>query len=143
MLTPEEQKVNPFFLGGDNIYVAFPTDAMADDDKRMTLRGNNIHFSRATVHHELIPGHHTAGVLPGTQQPAPQRLLDSVLDRGVGRVLGDDPVRRRLSPRTGRPGGHAVLADAPRGQDHLLAQVPPGADDAGGGNQLPGGPGGP
>src|SRR5205814_5719078 len=22
------------------------------------LRGNNVHFSRATVHHELIPGHH-------------------------------------------------------------------------------------
>jgi uncharacterized protein (DUF885 family) len=58
MLTPEEQKVNPFFLGGDNIYVAYPTESMADDDKRMTMRGNNIHFSRATVHHELIPGHH-------------------------------------------------------------------------------------
>jgi uncharacterized protein (DUF885 family) len=22
------------------------------------MRGNNVHFSRATVHHELIPGHH-------------------------------------------------------------------------------------
>jgi uncharacterized protein (DUF885 family) len=24
----------------------------------MTMRGNNIHFSRATAQHELIPGHH-------------------------------------------------------------------------------------
>jgi uncharacterized protein (DUF885 family) len=69
MLTPEEQKVNPFFLGGDNIYVAFPTDAMADDDKRMTLRGNNIHFSRATVHHELIPGHHLQAFYQARSNP--------------------------------------------------------------------------
>ncbi len=61
MLTAEEQKVNPFFLGGSDIWVAFPTDAMADDDKQMTLRGNNEHFARATVHHELIPGHHLQG----------------------------------------------------------------------------------
>src|SRR5688572_24026403 len=31
---------------------------MAQEDKLMTMRGNNIHFSRATVQHELIPGHH-------------------------------------------------------------------------------------
>ena len=69
MLTAEEQKVNPFFLGGDDIMVAFPTDAMPDADKRMTLRGNNIHFARATVHHELIPGHHLQGFLNQRYQP--------------------------------------------------------------------------
>ena len=69
MLSAEEQKVNPFFLGGDDIQVAFPTDAMADDDKRMTLRGNNMHFARATVHHELIPGHHLQGFLNQRYQP--------------------------------------------------------------------------
>ena len=31
---------------------------MAHEDKLMSMRGNNVHFSRATVHHELIPGHH-------------------------------------------------------------------------------------
>jgi uncharacterized protein (DUF885 family) len=61
MLTAEEQKVTPFFLGGSDIWVAFPTDQMADEDKQMTLRGNNVHFARATVHHELIPGHHLQG----------------------------------------------------------------------------------
>jgi uncharacterized protein (DUF885 family) len=58
MLSPERQKVSPFFLGGENIQVSFPTDAMDHDDKLMSMRGNNIHFSRATVFHELNPGHH-------------------------------------------------------------------------------------
>jgi uncharacterized protein (DUF885 family) len=29
----------------------------------MSMRGNNVHFSRATVHHELIPGHHLQGFM--------------------------------------------------------------------------------
>jgi len=63
MLSPEAQKVSPFFLGGEVIRVAFPTDAMAYDDRQMTMRGNNVHFARATVHHELIPGHHLQGFM--------------------------------------------------------------------------------
>jgi uncharacterized protein (DUF885 family) len=63
MLSPAAQRVSPFFLGGDVIQVAFPTDSMAHEDKLMSMRGNNIHFSRATVHHELIPGHHLQGFM--------------------------------------------------------------------------------
>ncbi len=58
MLSPASQKVSPFFLGGEVMRVSYPTDEMAAEDKLMSLRGNNPHFSRATVHHELIPGHH-------------------------------------------------------------------------------------
>jgi hypothetical protein len=58
MMTPERQKVNPFFTGGEVISVSYPTDTMDHQDKLMSLRGNNIHFARATVFHELIPGHH-------------------------------------------------------------------------------------
>lgn len=58
MMSPERQKINPFFLGGECIQVSYPTGAMSHEDKLMSLRGNNIHFSRATVFHELIPGHH-------------------------------------------------------------------------------------
>ena len=61
MMTPERQRVNPFFTGGRTISVSFPTDAMEHDEKLMTLRGNNRYFSRATVFHELIPGHHLQG----------------------------------------------------------------------------------
>ncbi|MFK7740066.1 MAG: DUF885 family protein [Planctomycetota bacterium] len=57
MMSREAQKVNPFFLGGNTIQVSFPTDAMAHIEKLQALRSNNEHFCRATVHHELIPGH--------------------------------------------------------------------------------------
>lgn len=58
MMTPERQIVNPFFTGGDVISVSYPVDSMTFDQKMMSMRGNNIPFSRATVFHELIPGHH-------------------------------------------------------------------------------------
>ncbi len=58
MLSPEAQKVSPFFLGGNDILVSYPTDTMEEDEKLQSLRANNIHFARATVFHELLPGHH-------------------------------------------------------------------------------------
>ena len=58
MMSPARQKVNPFFLGGDSIEVSYPTDSMNHEDKLMSMRGNNVHFARSTVFHELIPGHH-------------------------------------------------------------------------------------
>lgn len=61
MLSPERQKVAPFFLGGETIQVSFPTDTMDHAAKLDSLRANNRHFCRATVHHELIPGHHLQG----------------------------------------------------------------------------------
>jgi uncharacterized protein (DUF885 family) len=61
MMSPERQKVNPFFLGGESIIVSFPTDEMEHQEKLMSLRANNVHFARATVFHELIPGHHLQG----------------------------------------------------------------------------------
>jgi len=61
MMSPERQKVNPFFLGGEQIIVSFPTDTMDEKDKLDSLRANNTHFCHATVFHELIPGHHLQG----------------------------------------------------------------------------------
>ena len=58
MMSAERQKVNPYFTGGEVISVSYPTEEMAHEDKLMSMRGNNVHFARATVHHELIPGHH-------------------------------------------------------------------------------------
>jgi len=63
MMSPERQRVAPFFLGGETILVSYPTDAMTTEDKLMSLRGNNPHFSRAVAHHELIPGHHLQGFM--------------------------------------------------------------------------------
>ena len=69
MLSPEQQKVAPFYLGGEVIQVAFPTDEMTHEDKMMAMRGNNVHFSRAVVHHELIPGHHLQGYMSSRYNP--------------------------------------------------------------------------
>jgi uncharacterized protein (DUF885 family) len=73
MMTPERQLVSPFFLGGETILVSYPTNTMTHEQKLMSMRGNNIHFSRATVHHELIPGHHLQGFM--TQRYKPYRML--------------------------------------------------------------------
>jgi dipeptidyl aminopeptidase/acylaminoacyl peptidase len=69
MLSPERQKFSPFFLGGEVILVSFPTDTMSHEAKLQSLRGNNVHFSRATVHHELIPGHHLQQFMVARHQP--------------------------------------------------------------------------
>ena len=69
MMSPEMQKIAPFFLGGEVIQVSFPTDGMAHEDKLMSMRANNVHFSRATVHHELIPGHHLQGFMTRRYNP--------------------------------------------------------------------------
>jgi uncharacterized protein (DUF885 family) len=63
MLSPQSQLTSPFFLGGDLILVAFPTNTMTQEQKLMTMRGNNEHFSRSVVFHELIPGHHLQGFM--------------------------------------------------------------------------------
>ncbi|KAJ5377564.1 uncharacterized protein N7496_004973 [Penicillium cataractarum] len=76
MMSPERQKVNPFFLGGDCIIVSYPTDAMDHEAKMMSLRGNNIHFSRATVFHEMIPGHHLQMYMNARHRPY-RRVFDT------------------------------------------------------------------
>ena len=63
MMTPERQRVNPFFTGGETISVSYPTDTMSAEEHLMSMRGNGIHVSRATVQHELIPGHHLKGFM--------------------------------------------------------------------------------
>jgi uncharacterized protein (DUF885 family) len=63
MMSPERQLVTPFFTGGEVVSVSFPTDTMTHEQKEMSMRGNNVHFSRATVLHELIPGHHLQGFM--------------------------------------------------------------------------------
>jgi uncharacterized protein (DUF885 family) len=76
MLSPQAQLTSPFFLGGDTILVSYPTDTMTHEQKMMSMRGNNPHFSRATVQHELIPGHHLQGFMADRYQPQ-RKLFDT------------------------------------------------------------------
>ncbi|MFZ6008874.1 MAG: DUF885 family protein, partial [Bacteroidota bacterium] len=73
MMTPAAQRVNPFFLGGEEIIISYPTHTMEHSEKMMSMRGNNPNFSRATVQHELIPGHHLQQFM--TQRYKPYREL--------------------------------------------------------------------
>lgn len=63
MIPPKQQLISPFFLGGEVLQISYPTNEMEHGDKMMSMRGNNPHFSRATVHHELIAGHHLQGFM--------------------------------------------------------------------------------
>jgi uncharacterized protein (DUF885 family) len=69
MMSPRQQLVSPFFLGGETLIISYPTDGMDHDAKLMSMRGNNPHFSRATVHHELIAGHHLQGFMRNRYKP--------------------------------------------------------------------------
>lgn len=69
MLSPERQLIAPFFLGGETLQIAYPTNDMNHGDKLMSLRGNNPHFARAVVHHELIAGHHLQGFMKNRYKP--------------------------------------------------------------------------
>jgi uncharacterized protein (DUF885 family) len=57
MMTPQRQLVNPFFTGGNELSVSYPTDTMTYEQREMSMRGNNTAFSHATAFHEMIPGH--------------------------------------------------------------------------------------
>jgi uncharacterized protein (DUF885 family) len=63
MMSPEAQLVNPFFLGGTQIIVSYPTNTMEYDARLQSMRGNNIPFSHATAFHEMIPGHNLVGYI--------------------------------------------------------------------------------
>ena len=85
MMSPERQRVNPFFLGGEVILVSYPTVTMDHTDKLMSMKGNALHFSRATVQHELIPGHHLQGFM--TDRYSPHRAAFSTPFWGEGWAL--------------------------------------------------------
>ncbi len=75
MMTPERQLVSPFFLGGETLIISYPTNTMGYEEKLMSMRGNNPAFSRATVHHELIAGHHLQGYMSARNKVYRRDLL--------------------------------------------------------------------
>jgi hypothetical protein len=58
MISPNAQKEWPFFFeNGGDINIAYPAESMTETQKLSSLAGNNIHEQKATVFHELYPGH--------------------------------------------------------------------------------------
>lgn len=59
MIETHNQRIWPFAAYNNNhVMVSYPTAEMDTDAKLMSMRGNNEHFTRIVVPHELIPGHH-------------------------------------------------------------------------------------
>ncbi len=144
MMSPERQLVNPFFLGGEEIQVSYPTDTMTHEQKLMSMRGNNKHFARATVFHELIPGHHLQGYMQERYRSY-RGLFDTPFwVEGWALYwemqMWDLHFPKRVSRGQDRD---AVLADAPLRAHHLLPQLPHRKNDTAAVRRLLSGPGGP
>lgn len=59
MLGPEQQKTLPYAVySRPAVMVAYAAEGMPHEEKLMSMRGNNRHFTRIVTPHELIPGHH-------------------------------------------------------------------------------------
>ena len=59
MISPETLKTIPYAAyNGRQMMVAYANGELKQDDKLMVMRGNNRHFTRLVIPHELIPGHH-------------------------------------------------------------------------------------
>lgn len=83
MISEEGQKTLPFAgYGFNKVLVSYPTPTMALDDKAMCVRANNIHFTRAVVHHELIPGHHLQIYMGNRHSPYRQVFSTPFLGEG-------------------------------------------------------------
>lgn len=74
MLGTKQQETLPYAVYfGQAIGIAYPTEEMSLEKKLMSLRGNNRHFTRAVIPHELIPGHHLQRFM--AKRHAPHRQL--------------------------------------------------------------------
>lgn len=84
MMSPEAQLSSPFFLGGPQIIVSYPTNTMEYEARLQSMRGNNRPFAHATAHHEMIPGHHLAGYVGARSHGYRARLGGSTPFFGEG-----------------------------------------------------------
>jgi hypothetical protein len=70
MISPDGQKSIPYAAyGGQNMMVAYAREDMKHEDKLMSMRGNNRHFTRIVTAHELIPGHHLQNFVSSRNRP--------------------------------------------------------------------------
>lgn len=79
----EQQKIWPFMVYfGPAMGVSYPSEWMKHEDKLMSMRGNNEHFTRIVCPHELIPGHHLQGFIAERVRPYRQMFSTPFLVEG-------------------------------------------------------------
>ncbi len=70
MIPPDQQRTTPYAVySSPAISVAYASEAMPHEDKMMSMRGNNRHFTRIVTPHELIPGHHLQRFMADRNRP--------------------------------------------------------------------------
>lgn len=144
MMSPERQRVSPFFLGGEVIQ-GFVSH------RRDDARGEAHEHAReqpAPVPRDRPPRADPGASPPGLHElPLPGApacgLRHAVLDRGLGALLGNAALGPGIQCDARGPRRGALLAHASQRADHLLARVPPGHHDAAAGDRLPCRPGRP
>ena len=138
MLSPGEQKQIPYAAyGGHDMLVAYASDAMKHEDKLMSMRGNNRHFTRNVGAARTDPRPSPADFMAARNKPYRAHVQHAVLCRGLGALLGDalwDLGYRRTPEDEDR---HALLAHAPLRAHHRHAEVSPRPDEAGRDGRLP------
>ena len=70
MLSLSAQRNMPYAAySGHDMLIAYANGEMKHDDKMAAMRGNNRHFTRNVVPHELIPGHHLQSYMAARERP--------------------------------------------------------------------------
>ena len=74
MIGVEQQKSLPYAVySSPQMLVAYAHESMSQEEKLMSMRGNNAAFLHIVTPHELIPGHHLQGFM--ARRFAPHRQL--------------------------------------------------------------------
>lgn len=83
MMGRSEQRVLPYAVySRPDVALAYATDTMSQEDKLMSMRGNNRAFTRTVIPHELIPGHHLQGYMAARQRPYRRMFSTTFLVEG-------------------------------------------------------------
>ena len=136
MTSPDSQKMMPYAAyGGQEMTVAYASEAMKHDDKLMAMRGNNRHFTRIVTAHELIPGHHLERFYANRFRSYRRTFSTPFFVEGWGLYwelrLWDLGYARSPEDRIGM-----LFWRMNRGADHRLAPVPPRYHEPCGDGQL-------
>ena len=98
MISPETLQEIPYAAyNGREMMVAYANADLKQADKLMVMEGNNRHFTRLVIPHELIPGHHLQQYYEARGPERP--YLHALLRRRLGVVLGAALLGPRLGAR--------------------------------------------
>jgi hypothetical protein len=124
------------------ISISYPTDTMTFEQRMMSMRGNNIPFSRSTVFHELIRGHYLQQFMSERYRSYRRVFETPFWHEGNAFLLGDAFVGYGIPADTRGARGDAFLADAPLRADYFFFELSFGFVDAAAVRGFSGGRGG-